>query len=88
MLTFATPFFHIGLGSEIRDEQILGSGSGIKHPGSATLTNDDMESIRCNGRKFNVAKRSVNNYIGIGTIKQDVDFTLSRRELLKKICIL
>jgi hypothetical protein len=24
-------------GSEIRDEQILGSESGIKHPGSATL---------------------------------------------------
>jgi hypothetical protein len=34
---FSYPFFYIGLGSEIRDEQILGSGSGIKHPGSATL---------------------------------------------------
>jgi hypothetical protein len=31
------PLFYIGLGSGIRDEQILGSGSGIKHPGSATL---------------------------------------------------
>jgi hypothetical protein len=37
MFTFATPFFYIGLGSEIRDprsgirdEQILGSGSGIR----------------------------------------------------------
>jgi hypothetical protein len=44
MLTFATPFFYIGLGFGIRDP---GSGmnkysdpdpgSGIKHPGSATL---------------------------------------------------
>jgi hypothetical protein len=44
MFTFATPFFYIGLGSGIRDP---GSGmnkyldpdpgSGIKHPGSATL---------------------------------------------------
>jgi hypothetical protein len=35
MFTFDAPIFYIGLGSEIRDEQILGSG--IKHPGSATL---------------------------------------------------
>jgi hypothetical protein len=44
MFTFATPFFYIGLGYGIRDP---GSGmnkysdpdpgSGIKHPGSATL---------------------------------------------------
>jgi hypothetical protein len=51
MLTFATPFFYIGLGYGIRDPgsgiRDPGSemnkysdpdpGSGIKHPGSATL---------------------------------------------------
>jgi hypothetical protein len=36
-------FLYIGLGSEIRDEQILKSGSGIKHPGSATLIPDIKE---------------------------------------------
>jgi hypothetical protein len=29
------PFFY--LGRRIRDEEVLGSGSGVKHPGSATL---------------------------------------------------
>jgi hypothetical protein len=51
MFTFATPFFYIGLGSGIRDpgSEIRDPGfgmkkysdpdpgSGIKHPGSATL---------------------------------------------------
>jgi hypothetical protein len=42
MLTFATPFFYIGLGSGIRDpgsgmNKYSDPGSGIKHPGSATL---------------------------------------------------
>jgi hypothetical protein len=38
------PLFYIGLrirdprsGIRIRDEKIIGSGSGLKHPGSATL---------------------------------------------------
>jgi hypothetical protein len=41
MFTFATLFLHRTRirdpRSGIRDEQILGSGSAIKHPGSATL---------------------------------------------------
>jgi hypothetical protein len=34
MFSFATPFY---IELRIRDEKIPGSGSGIKHPGSATL---------------------------------------------------
>jgi hypothetical protein len=37
MLTFATPFFYIGLGSGMNKYSDPDPGSGIKHPGSATL---------------------------------------------------
>jgi hypothetical protein len=60
MLTFATPFCYIELGSGIRDlrsgmNKYSDPGSGIKHPGSATLLSSlDVSSSEGSGfaRKF------------------------------------
>jgi hypothetical protein len=53
MFTFATPFFYIGLGSEIRDpgsgmNKYSDPGSGIKHPGSATLIRSRLGPVKNN----------------------------------------